>query len=264
MKLGYSTLALLGLDFKSITGYMERLDETSYWEYHCEDEGCLRGWGIGELRKLAKKLGLVINIHAPYVGIRIEPGLNGERILDILLEILNHAVKLESEYIVTHPCKVPELPPGKEKVPEWAWEVNLQILCEFADRCLEHGVAPVIENVYSRGYVVRRVREMASFLKSCSQFRLMLDISHAYLLGELEEFLQSFFGRLYGLHLCNTMGLRDDHLHIDRGVIDWRKVLASLVSRRFDGYVVLEVRDVVEMRESMATLKSFLRDLGRL
>jgi len=99
----------------------------------------------------------------------------------------------------------------------------------------------------------------AFFLEETSQYyKIALDIGHAFLTHDLNQFIQRFQGSIHYVHIHNNLGEKDDHLPLDEGRIDWRQTVKALVKNGFQGPFVIENLGWEENARSLALLREFL------
>lgn len=92
----------------------------------------------------------------------------------------------------------------------------------------------------------------------------VLDLGHlnnGHGLGRLgcpmEEFVGRVGSRVSYAHASNNSGLRDEHVGLDRGTLDWRGVLDLLDMSRISK-IIIEVRHAGMVEESAAALRQYL------
>jgi sugar phosphate isomerase/epimerase len=69
-----------------------------------------------------------------------------------------------------------------------------------------------------------------------------LDIAHAAMgKGRWRRLMDRFWARLVHVHLSDNSTLRDDHLPLGAGRVDWRQAVSELKRRGYDAVITLEV-----------------------
>ena len=104
MKLGISTLYLMGKPFKHMLCAMESLDGVELWEVVDEYPHRLTPDRVKKVRELSKNVGFSLSLHAPFLDVNIaslRPS-NRRRSIREYLRTLEKAQALEAEAVVIH------------------------------------------------------------------------------------------------------------------------------------------------------------------
>lgn len=128
----------------------------------------------------------------------------------------------------------------------WSWAAQ-RLICE--------GSRLVLENVYEH-----RPAEMEGLLERLRPFQvgLCLDCGHLTAFGRasLEEWLQGLSRFIGQIHLHDNLGMKDDHLALGAGRIDFRKLFSFLKSRLSSPPVVtLEMHRAEDLKPSLEYLQ---------
>lgn len=108
--------------------------------------------------------------------------------------------------------------------------------------CRQRGLTLVLESPL-RHLVGGERHEFARLLhEGPPGLRVCLDTGHLTLGRQWEEFLELAGDRLVHVHASDHHGHHDDHLPPGDGLIDWRWIVQTLRTARFDGVVMLEMR----------------------
>jgi len=259
LKVGYSTLCLLGEPFKRIEGYL-----ASTPEYLCEilNDGfhLLDSQRIRVLNRVRDSHHLEYVMHLPFAGLNYaasNPFLR-RAAQKMVLRALDQAVKLECSHVLIHSGQAD--PISSVFNPESAWRYTDEFLETVGKVATERGVQPLIENNFSPSYTLNSAEDMARFFGlGCSRYyKVALDIGHAFLTGDLNEFVERFRGSILELHIHDNRGQSDEHLALDEGMIPWRQTLERLLVNGFDGMAIVENKDWNSNTKSCERLKSFL------
>jgi sugar phosphate isomerase/epimerase len=85
-----------------------------------------------------------------------------------------------------------------------------------------------------------------------------LDIAHAFVvggMGGIQKYIRTFKRDIRHIHIHDNMGLRDDHLAIGKGKIDFEAVVQELKKINYNGTMTFEVfrsmKDAVKSREKI-------------
>lgn len=132
------------------------------------------------------------------------------------------------------------------------------------------GINLCVENMYQyedyTGYPVLGM-EPVEFLRFFEmvdnpRIRLNLDVGHANVMHNLEEFLETLCDKIAYVHLADNFGKRDEHLGMGMGSINWNEVIGKLVNRGFDGPYILEYPDKY-LRDTLDNVRKILNERNR-
>ena len=85
------------------------------------------------------------------------------------------------------------------------------------------------------------LENVSAVLTQVPELLFHLDIGHASLFGRKpEQFIKEFHQRLRHVHLNDNDRMRDLHLPMGAGSIDWRRTI-KILKRYYDGTITLEV-----------------------
>lgn len=202
---------------------------------------------VERLLELKASYGLRYAVHAPFADINIaapDPFLR-EAMLRRLETSIRSASALDAEAFIFHPGATTAL---EHFYPGQAWRLNLDSARRLLRYARDHGVSAMIENVPEPyPFLMKSVEEFDRFRREAGlEMKMVLDVAHANLKGETEEFLGRFEGLIGHIHVSDNHGRMDRHLQIGAGSIDWEAVMASVKASGFDGWLVVESFDGVE------------------
>jgi sugar phosphate isomerase/epimerase len=253
MKIGLSTLFCLGEPFQSL---VRRLREVDVRYVELLDEGLhrLENERIKTLKKIAESKDLKLTLHSPFADINIaapNPVLR-KTILKLQKKSILHASQLGCQVWVFHPglrTGISFFYPDKD------WQLNLEsvrILLKFARK---HDVEIAIENVPEPyPFLMKNVEDFSRFYNELGEdIGLTLDVAHANLNDEIQEFITHFSDKFVHVHVSDNEGVHDSHLGIGYGNIDWERVAEMMKKVGYGNIVVLESVDHV--KESLETLR---------
>jgi sugar phosphate isomerase/epimerase len=80
-----------------------------------------------------------------------------------------------------------------------------------------------------------------------------VDIAHANLNHQIEEFITKFSDKIVHMHASDNNGLNDTHLGIGYGTIDWASVAKTVKTIEYSNVIMLE--SVEHVKESLQTLR---------
>jgi sugar phosphate isomerase/epimerase len=251
-QIGLSMLYCLGEPFKEMTENVLKAETT---RIEIVDEGfhTLNRQRVSKLKSISESYDLKYSVHAPFADTNIaspsEPMLKA--MIKRLKQSIAYASALNANVWVFHPG----LKTGVSMFyPDMDWLQNRktsQLLFKIAN---DYGVKIAIENVPEpHPFLMKSVEDFAKFYEEVNEdIGFVLDIGHANLNRQIELFLTTFAGKIVHMHVSDNDGKDDQHLGIDYGTIDWRRVGNLLREISYDKTVIVESFNHVEesMRKS--------------
>ena len=202
---------------------------------------------------------LELAVHAPFVDLNIGSPHEPTRrfMLKRHMRSLLAASQLGASSWVFHPgllTGVSHFYPGIE------WRQFMRSVEELATKAEELGVRALLENgpepVPFLLKEAEQFRRFFSELKPDLNVGLAFDVAHAFLCGQVSDFIRSFAARIAHVHIHDNDGRSDLHLGLGSGKLDWRGALMELRSAGYEGPVVVE--SVEKPLESLKLLSDFL------
>ncbi len=194
---------------------------------------------------MVKRLGLeTYSFHAPYTkDIDLASPVKSERdyAREELLAAADAAAEFNARYLVVHPG--PDKGLSTESTERFErLKSAAQTLNSVCEKCLEHGIVVVIENMLPNLFP-GGVRELLWMLGAISYADIgtCFDTGHAFLAGEVAHYLHRMSGHLRMVHADDNHGTADDHLGVGEGAIDWMKIIAQISRFGFHGGIILEL-----------------------
>lgn len=252
-KIGLSTLFCLDKTFKRMVEGILRMD-TPYIEIVDEGLHALNKKRVQILKELAASYGLKYTVHTPFADINIaspsKPILNA--MLKRLKKSIIHASALNCQIWVFHPglkTGISIFYPGLE------WIRNLEtarLLFNFASN---YGVTVAIENVPEPfPFIMKSVEDFKKFYMEVDEdIGLVLDIGHANINGQTEEFLTTFADKIVHMHAHDNYGKSDQHLGVGYGTTNWKKV--ANLTREISYDKIITIESVKHVEESLQRLR---------
>ena len=253
MEIGLSMLFCLGEPFKSL---VKRLREVDVSHVELLDEGLhrLENERVKALKKIAQSKDLKLALHSPFADINIaapNPVLQ-KTILKLQKKSIVHAHQLDCRVWVFHPglrTGVSYFYPGKD------WQLNLESVRTLLRFARKYDVEIAIENVPEPyPFLMKSVEDFTRFYDELGEnVGLTLDIGHANLNNQIQDFIKHFSGKIVHVHVSDNDGTSDSHLGVGYGNIDWESVANMIKEVRYSNVVMLESVEHVE--ESLQTLR---------
>ena len=253
MKIGLSMLYCLGESFQSLVRRLREVD-VRYVELLDEGSHRLENERIKTLKKLVESKDLKLTLHSPFAGINIaapNPVLR-KTILKLQKKSILHASQLGCQVWVFHPglrTGISFFYPDKD------WQLNLESVRTLLKFARKHDVEIAIENVPEPyPFLMKNVEDFSRFYNELGEdIGLTLDVAHANLNDEIQEFITHFSDKFVHVHVSDNEGIHDSHLGIGYGNIEWERVAEMMKKVGYNNIVVLESVDHV--KESLQTLR---------
>jgi sugar phosphate isomerase/epimerase len=259
MKTGYSTLCLQNRPFGKIGACLTQFP-ASTCEVLNDGVHLLNKERVRFLKELGSSNNLEFTMHLPFSNLNYaatNPSLrNAAR--RIVLTALGHAGTLECTHAVVHSGQSDVL--SAIFFPELHRKYSLDFLERLGREASDRGIQMVIENNVASSYLIHSVSGMTSFFQEdvSQYYKVALDIGHAFLTHDLDQFVQNFKGNIRYVHMHNNHGKTDDHLPLNQGKIDWRQTAKALLVNGFQGPFVIENLDWETNARSLNLLRDFL------
>ena len=223
------------------------------WEIVSEGRQKLTPETIGEVRDIIGTMDLEITVHGPFSD--LNPASLVDPIWEETVRQISQCVELSAEFtdvVVVHPGL---LSPLGNQMPDRAWEKNVEALRAMADHAKDYGVRICLENMPNMEKLLCRTPgELFGMVESAGRDNLgvTFDAGHAHTMRNTAEFLKSK-DRISHVHIHDNRGVKDEHLALGDGTVDWDLVLGKL--KDFDGVLVVEGRNLEEGKRSLQFLK---------
>ena len=137
-----------------------------------------------------------------------------------------------------------------KQVKQKALENFLLSLYELVEYACSRGVKLWVENLsnYTKNhpfyYIFTTPSEFDYILSNCCEVDFFMDIGHANVgNGDVNSLLTTFHNRIIGLSLSNNNGVRDQHLSLFHGNLNYKELITTLCNLNWKGYIGIEVRD---------------------
>jgi sugar phosphate isomerase/epimerase len=256
-KIGVSMLYCLSEPFHRM---LKRLAKVDVQLVEVMDEGLheLSEKRVAKLNAIAKAKGIRYTVHAPFADINIaspsKPMLQAS--IKRLEQSMAYASDLNAQLWVFHPgakTGISSFYPGAD------WKQNIQTIRELHETAEKHGLNTAIENLPEKyGFIMRNPEDFQKFYRetSLSDVGIALDVGHANLENQTENFLQKLPDKIVHMHISDNMGENDQHLGIGYGKIDWQQFAENLHAIAYDKTIVIEA--IEHVKESLQKLRQML------
>ncbi|MBN1365498.1 MAG: sugar phosphate isomerase/epimerase [Syntrophaceae bacterium] len=137
---------------------------------------------------------------------------------------------------------------------------KLEILSRIVHYGNDSGIMVCIENLSERA------DSFAPAFEAIPDLKMTLDIGHAQLLARQNtsfRFIEEHFSRIAHIHVHDNRGgtgVKDDlHLPLGEGLVDYQKILKSLLDKGYDSTITMEVK-IKDMPRTKQILDDYLRN----
>ena len=227
----------------------------SNWEIMDESPNSLTDETVSRIASVAESGPIQINVHAPFTSVGYS-SLDEEtrrHSLEGLVSTIRHASSLRSRYVVVHPAQRYGVDPDEE------FQLFVEGVRQMAHAAGE-GMWVLVENAIRRTPLFNStVAECKSFFTSLSEENvgLCLDAGHANMGEGVQAYAQALFDCVRNVHIHDNNGLRDSHLEVGAGTVDWRVFLGYMKRRGYRHYLTVET--LCDPLPSAARIDAFCR-----
>jgi sugar phosphate isomerase/epimerase len=209
--------------------------ELSYDNFAISGGAFIEDMYIAELLKSSGDLrGHVSAVHMPYDGLEPQKALT-ESGFRRLFKWLDLARRLEIGLVVTHSLRI-------DRGHESALRLNVEFLGRIAEEAEDNGIVVAVENRLENSYYGSRPSDLLAIIRELGgKVSICLDLGHAHINGNLEEFLQALGRYMAAMHVHDNDGSKDLHKPPYTGTIRWSLVENLLTRMKFDGVIIFEV-----------------------
>jgi sugar phosphate isomerase/epimerase len=256
-KIGVSMLYCLSEPFSRM---LKRLAKVEVQLVEVVDEGLheLSEKRVAKLNAIAKAKGIRYTVHEPFADINIaspsKPILNAS--IKRLEQSMAYANALNAQLWVFHPGAKTGI---STFYPNQDWKQNIQTIHQLHETAEKHGLNTAIENLPEKyGFLMKQPEDFKKFYKetSLNDIGIVLDVGHANLEGQTEQFLKKLPDKIVHMHISDNTGENDQHLGIGHGKIDWQQFAETLREIAYDKNIMIEAVEHVE--ESLQKLRQML------
>ncbi|MDI6855840.1 MAG: sugar phosphate isomerase/epimerase [Candidatus Thermoplasmatota archaeon] len=242
MKIAVSSPSFSLTDFEVIAEKISK--HFKAWEIVAEGKHYL--WDI---KQKLSSYELEILVHAPLSDINIG-SLNKAMMKESLKQIaetIKTASQLALKLVTIHPaCYSPLGVLAKAKVKE----LCKQSLKELGKVGREYGVRIALENMPKQDFTMcHTLGESIELIND--NVELCFDVGHANTANAIAEFL-TYSKEYADIHLHDNLGIKDEHLPLGKGNIDFKKIL----NLNYNNFYVIECRNLEEAVESKKYLEN--------
>ena len=203
---------------------------------------------ISNIVKRANQSGLSLSLHAPYsIDLPSRMPLARRANIAYLKKCIFLAYELQADHITLHIGRVRGFP-----IYPWMRQEALvsvvKILRKLVPMCRKYSIPLALENASTASGTAEAASlgdNVEDFLfvfkKVDSEFlKLCLDLGHANTNAGPVAYMEALADRIFAIHCHDNKGVKDDHLDIGAGTVDWYEVGKALSNMNFKGSCVTE------------------------
>jgi len=240
---------------RDITTEREENENPDVWEIVDEVDHSLIDKNLRSIQDLSSQ-GYSFTVHSPYSGVNIAD-LDASRRRESLSRLkrsIESAAKIEAKALVLHPGL-------KTKDQILAQRLNEESILNLYDYTESFGLTLALENMIptTQSFMTKPM-DFEDFLERTRiRLKMTFDIGHAHVGALIDEFVSKLSDKFMIVHTHDNNGMRDEHLGIGYGSIDWESFTNQLIELDFRGFYIVE--SVEKPYESVARLREILRPI---
>lgn len=199
-------------------------------------------------KELAEQAG--IKIHQSHATcLSLGRALSDEEISNLLNDIktaIESCKILDCKYLVVHPFMPNGWSDRGKAIAEDTFNKNVQYLQLLSDFAQKYDVTLCLENMPCIDFSISTPEEVVAVIKKVDRenVKMCFDTGHVAAFSRsltAHEEIKKCHGLIKVLHVHDNYGGADQHNFPGMGMIEWKKVLASLKEAGFDGVFSLEL-----------------------
>lgn len=204
---------------------------------------------------VAEPYGMTFSIHSAIADTNVaatNPRMREATVMEIMSE-MQSACEMGVDTVTVHPGIINLAVSGTRERSIAAAQDSMRLL----DRAqAEYGVRLAIENMPNVPVMLGITAEELDEIVGPTDLGICFDIGHANTSGQMDAMIETFGDRIVNVHIHDNMGVKDDHMTIGTGQIDFRSVIRKL--RSYKGRYIIESKSLESAVESQEVLKRLL------
>ncbi|MGQ9468782.1 MAG: sugar phosphate isomerase/epimerase family protein [Nitrososphaerales archaeon] len=237
---------------KDITSEREGNEKPDVWEIVDEAHHSLIDKNLKSIQDLSSQ-GYSFTVHSPYSGINIAD-IDASRRRESLTKLkrsIGSAAKIEAKVFILHPG----LKAKDQIIAQMLNEESILTLYDYAE---SFGLTLALENMIpnTQSFMTKPI-DFEDFLERTRiRLKIAFDTGHAHVGALVNEFVSKLSDNFIIIHVSDNNGIKDEHLGIGDGSIDWDSFTNQIMRVDFRGIYIVE--SVEKPYESIAKLKEML------
>ena len=208
---------------------------------------------FASVRRTMEETGLPVSVHAPFSD--LNPASINQPIWEETVSQLEVTIRKAAEIadkVVIHPGY---LSPVSRYDTALAWQNHKRACIRLGETAEAVGVKASLENMPNLDdFFCRDPYELDGLVDSTGM-GTVFDVGHANTNGNLNDFCKVILPNASHLHIHDNNGVRDEHLPLGEGSIQWDKIMPKIVKEYHGDIIVVEGRNPEEGRKSLEFLK---------
>ena len=240
---------------RDITSEREENENPDVWEIVDETSHSLIHKNLKSIQDLSSQ-GYSFTVHSPYSEINIAD-LDAPRRREALAKLkrsIDSAAKIEAKALVLHPGL-------KAKDPIISQRLNEESILTVYDYAESFGLTLALENMNpNTQHFMTKPIDFEEFLERTRiRLKIAFDIGHAHIGALIDEFVSKLSDKFFIVHAHDNNGMRDEHLGIGDGTIDWDGFTDQIIELDFRGIYIVEsvekpYRSIARLREMLSPI----------
>lgn len=239
-------------------GFTECLDRISHhfrhWEVFSELNHSVQRIS-GSFRETTAQYGMTFSVHSAIADTNVA-AVNSRMREATAMELLSEmeaAGEMGATTITVHPGIINLAVSDIRERSIAAAQDTMRVL----DRAqTEYGVRVAVENMPNFQVMLGISAEELDRIVGPTDLGICFDIGHANTSGQIDAMVDTFSDRIVNVHIHDNLGVKDDHMTIGEGQIDFRSVISKL--RSYKGTYIIEAKSLESAIESKAVLEGML------
>ncbi len=211
----------------------------------------------GSFHGIADSLGMTFSVHSAIADTNaaaLNPRMREASAMEFMSE-MEAASEMGAQTITVHPGLINLALSDVRKRSIAAAQETMRVL----DRAqAEYGVKVAVENMPDFFAMLGRTASELEEIVDSTDLGICFDIGHANTMGQIDAMIETFGDRIANVHIHDNMGVKDDHMTIGTGTIDFRSIIPKL--RFYKGNYIIESKTLESAVESQEVLKKILSE----
>ncbi len=238
--------------------FAECLDRISrhfgHWEVFSELNHSVQGLS-GSFREMTAPYGMTFSVHSAIADTNaaaVNPRMREATVMEILSG-MEAAAEMEAVTVTVHPGIINLAVSDLRERSIAAAQETMRVL----DRAqAEYGVRVAVENMPNIPVMLGISAEELDRIVGPTDLGICFDIGHANTSGQTDAMIETFRDRIVNVHIHDNMGIKDDHMTMGKGLIDFRSIVSKLGF--YKGAYIIEAKSLESAVESKAVLEGIL------
>lgn len=205
--------------------------------------------------------------HLPY-GVNTNPAThtNLEKTLQRYYDAIDFASQFNVKGLTLHPGHLDSALTHEESLA-----ISIESTKKICNYAKKYGMTIMLENMVNPDELCLTLQEMIDYHKraACDNLKLTLDCGHYHASSQILEvpkdltkYVEAFKGKIGHLHLHDNCGLKDQHLKLGEGTIDFKTYFNALKKVNYDGLYGSEVlfNDYSELLQTAKKIDEYYND----